>query len=417
MKNFFYNCIIILLLIQETQGSSVNSCELEQSEYLQIGCTNKCAKTYIQAIQKTAQELKYNIKFVEFNQDNINYNRLLSQVDGIISPGGHDIEPKYYTQLLNKNDKNKVELEFKKYGKTNYKGKKRDKFEYELFKEYIKNDKYKNLPLVGICYGMQMLAAVEEIPLYVDIQTDIGITARRKINDTIFLKNDSRLTRYIKDNKITGYKNHHQAINLQFFKDFQKKGLFTNVTISGISNDGKIAEILELKNRPAIGLQFHPERSSLETRDAVFKYFLINACNRKKLNNITESKLKTSISNVKEDDTKSKEITETKEKSKPSILELLEENKKSKETLKIQKNSTQNKNSEDKYYIQVASYKEKPSQRLIKVIENNHFNYIIRKSSDGIQRLLIGPFDNKNIAKESLGVVKSKIINQAYITK
>lgn len=381
MKKFFYYFVAMFFITDNIQASSVNSCKLSKNEYILIGCTKKCAKTYKQAILKTAKELNYNVRFKNFNYYNTNYNAILSQVDGIISPGGHDIEPKYYTKLLTKEDKKKVKIEFKKYGKTNHKGKIRDKFEYGLFKEYIANDKYKNLPVLGICYGMQMLSAVEEIPLYVDIPTDIGIPARRKINDTVFFREKSNLNKYFKNNKITGYKNHHQAINLKYFDSLRKKGYFKNVAITGISNQGKIAEVLELKNRPAIGLQFHPERSSQITKRAIFSYFLINACNSKVNSKITHDKLQ-------------------------SNQEVYASNH---SVLKTDNNTL--------YYIQVGSFKAKPNQRLIKIIKENKFQYIINNSSSGMKKLLIGSFNTKRSVKDALIIVKNMINKQAFILK
>ena len=49
---------------------------------------------------------------------------------------------------------------------------------------------------------------------------------------------------------------HRYEMNIKFEKLFLKKGLI----ISGKSPDGKLPEIIELKNHPwFIGVQFHPE--------------------------------------------------------------------------------------------------------------------------------------------------------------
>lgn len=459
MKKVFYYLVAIFFTINNMQASSINSCKLPKNEYLLIGCTKKCVKTYKQAILKTAKELKYNIKFKDFNHSDTNYNTILSQVDGIISPGGHDIEPKYYTKLLNKEEKKKVEIAFKKYGKTNYKGKVRDKFEYGLFKEYIANDEHEDLPVVGICYGMQMLSAVKEIPLYVDISTDIGIPARRKINDTISFREKSNLNKYLKNGKVTGYKNHHQAINLKSFDALRKKGKFKNVSITGVSNQGKIAEILELKNRPAIGVQFHPERSSQTTRKAIFSYFLVNACNRKINSKITKSYEKvynnsTTIDEYPLEDIKyALTINTTPSNAKVFITNIIPKYKNGIRlkggtyNIKIKKNGyitkifqinlndnkiydialnrlkskkikdtlTSTIANETNYYIQVGSFKGKPSQRFIKIIKNNNFPYIISDGSNGMKRLLIGSFKSKKSAKDALVIVRDLITKEAFI--
>jgi len=241
-----------------------------------------CTNIYAKAIKESAERLKYNVKLITLNQKDRDYSSVLTQVDAIISPGGHDIEPKYYTQLLSQEDAKRVEVSFKKYGTTDTKGKYRDAFEFGLFKEYLENDKYKNLPVLGICYGMQMLAAVNKIPLYVDILTDINLSSRRKIYDTIVVKEESNLAQYIGNSEIKGYKNHHQAIHLKYFNDLQKKGFFSNVLITGVSNKGKIVEVIEFQNRPSMGVQFHPEKSSEKIRRSVFSSFLVNACKNKR---------------------------------------------------------------------------------------------------------------------------------------
>lgn len=90
----------------------------------------------------------------------------------------------------------------------------------------------------------------------------------------------------------------------------------------------------------------------------------------------------------------------------------------SKETSKnIQKISTTKIHSKDKYYIQIGSFKEEPNLIFTKLITDRGFNYIIRESSNGIKKLLIGPFNDKNSVKESLIVIKNKIMKEAYITK
>jgi DedD protein len=74
-------------------------------------------------------------------------------------------------------------------------------------------------------------------------------------------------------------------------------------------------------------------------------------------------------------------------------------------------------NSGTQYYIQVGSFSEKPSTRFTKVITANGFKYIIRNSSSGNKKLLIGPFNGRSSANSSLSKIKDKINKQAYIVK
>ena len=75
------------------------------------------------------------------------------------------------------------------------------------------------------------------------------------------------------------------------------------------------------------------------------------------------------------------------------------------------------KHTKDSYYIQVGSFVEKPSSRFTKVISANGFQYIIRNSSSGNKKLLIGPFNSRSSANKSLGKIRDKTNKQAYIVK
>ncbi len=256
-------------------------CTLPTNKILRIGCTHRCGKPYIAALNRAAEELHYRIRIFTLRKGKRNYDSVLSSVDAILSPGGHDIDPKYYTQFLSQKEKNKTYKLFNRYGKSNKKGKIRDQFEFGLFQRYFSDSRYKNIPVLGVCYGMQMLASVHHIPLYVDLPANIGIPARRKIYDQTQLDSNSHLLPYMGSHTFSGYKNHHQAINLEFYK--KHKSLYPDAMITGISNHGKIAEVLEFADRPAVGVQFHPERSNAHVKKALYKKFLTDACNSVRL--------------------------------------------------------------------------------------------------------------------------------------
>jgi len=73
---------------------------------------------------------------------------------------------------------------------------------------------------------------------------------------------------------IRAYENHHQAIDMEYFSVHRTR--FLGVRITGTSHGGKIEE--EFDNRPAVGVQFHPERSDREVLEAVYGWFLTSAC-------------------------------------------------------------------------------------------------------------------------------------------
>jgi DedD protein len=79
-----------------------------------------------------------------------------------------------------------------------------------------------------------------------------------------------------------------------------------------------------------------------------------------------------------------------------------------------------------KYYIQVAAltkYK-RPNKKFLNLIKKEGFNYILYSTvivKDNkkipITKILIGPFENKKIAREKLKEVKEKITQNAFIFK
>jgi len=69
-------------------------------------------------------------------------------------------------------------------------------------------------------------------------------------------------------------------------------------------------------------------------------------------------------------------------------------------------------------YIKAGSFFSKINNNYLASISNNGFPYVIQKVYQGskvIRRVFIGPFESRAKAQESLGLVRAKINNQAYI--
>jgi CTP synthase len=152
--------------------------------------------------------------------------------------------------------------------------------------KYARNNK---IPFLGICYGMQMAIiefARNELKLKKATSSefdkkglpiiglinewskdgktikgtdkDLGGTMRLGSYDAK-LKNDSMIRKIYGKNLIKERHRHRYEVNIAFKEKFEKKGMF----FSGLSPDGKLPEIIELKNHPwFIGVQFHPEFKS-----------------------------------------------------------------------------------------------------------------------------------------------------------
>ena len=149
-----------------------------------------------------------------------------------------------------------------------------------------------NIPYFGICLGMQ-IAVIEfarnilgfknanstefnpktKFPViglvtewkdksgnteYRDDSSDLGGTMRLG-GQTCILRKSSLSHRLYKDNKIIERHRHRYEFNPEYRKILNSNGML----ISGTSADGKLVEMIEIKNHPwFIGCQFHPEFTS-----------------------------------------------------------------------------------------------------------------------------------------------------------
>ena len=149
-----------------------------------------------------------------------------------------------------------------------------------------------NIPYFGICLGMQ-IAVIEfarnilgfknanstefnpktKFPViglvtewkdksgnteYRDDSSDLGGTMRLG-GQTCILRKSSLSHKLYKDNKIIERHRHRYEFNPEYKKILNSNGML----ISGTSTDGKLVEMIEIKNHPwFIGCQFHPEFTS-----------------------------------------------------------------------------------------------------------------------------------------------------------
>jgi len=82
------------------------------------------------------------------------------------------------------------------------------------------------------------------------------------------------------------------------------------------------------------------------------------------------------------------------------------------------KNTTTPSASDIQYYIQVGSYRQTPSKRFLSVIKNNGFSYkITAPAANGIKKLLIGPYRDRNSVNTALIRVRDLINKNAFVVK
>lgn len=226
---------------------------------------NKVRCSYVDAVYKAGgipiiippfENLKLSSKYIDL-------------IDALILSGGSDITPEIYgeSKLPEVKDNNVF----------------RDKWEIELFNKAYE----KNIPILGICRGMQLINVALGGNLYQDIDLQLNcdsphlpIELQRKKNleyekhQVNILKN-SQLDKIVCSEKIHVNSHHHQAI----------KNLAEDLTISAKSECG-ITEAVEVKNKNfLIGVQWHPEDliDSLTCFNNLFSA-LINAAATKKSN-------------------------------------------------------------------------------------------------------------------------------------
>ena len=155
--------------------------------------------------------------------------------------------------------------------------------------EAIQYSRLNKIPFLGICYGMQM-AIIEFARNQLNIKNatssefdkkglpivglinewskdgkmikgtdkDLGGTMRLGSYDAK-LRDNSLIRKIYKSKIIKERHRHRYEVNIAFKDKFEKKGMI----FSGLSPDGTLPEIIELKNHPwFIGVQFHPEFKS-----------------------------------------------------------------------------------------------------------------------------------------------------------
>jgi len=194
-----------------------------------------------------ANESKVELECIEAEKvEEVGAQELLGQVDGILVPGG--------------------------FGDRGSEGK----------IEAIRYARERQIPFFGICLGMQM-AAVEFArnvcglaganstefdpnsphPVIHLMETQKGIDAKggtmRLGAYPCVLQEDSLALKLYGRKRISERHRHRYEFNNDYVKPFTEKGM----VLSGLSPDGSLVEIMELKDHPwFLGCQFHPEFKS-----------------------------------------------------------------------------------------------------------------------------------------------------------
>lgn len=241
-----------------------------------IGCTTKCDFFFRKGIRKAAKHHGVDVKIIDLS---LNNKVPWEEIDGVILPGGADINPEYYFPAIEP-DLREYTKSLDRYVNYTEEGKKRDPFEFSVLKEYFMNENLKDFPILGVCRGMQMLGVSQGIPLYVDIKKEFGIRNRRYLYDRIHVQDGNSLMNQMFGNSFLGFERHHQGLRVSYFMEHKER--WPNLSITSYSNNGIIAESLEFSNRPVFGVQFHPENDFGYERKSIFGWLISKALERKR---------------------------------------------------------------------------------------------------------------------------------------
>lgn len=181
-------------------------------------------------------------------------NSYINIIDGLILTGGSDINPLKYGEEPKR--------------KLGHVSNERDSFEFYLLEQAIKN----NIPILGICRGIQIINVFSGGSLYQDILY-IKDSYIKHVQDSepnipshsIYIYKDTNLYKILGNSALVN-SYHHLAI----------KDLAPNFKVSAVSKDGVIEGIENTTNPFIMGIQWHPEllTKNYDNMLNLFKYFI-----------------------------------------------------------------------------------------------------------------------------------------------
>lgn len=136
-----------------------------------------------------------------------------------------------------------------------------EKLDEKVLKYAFDND----IPALGICAGMQLIASMDKFGNVLDNCIAIGNNHHQSKDEYVheITINNGILLDILGSNKIMVNSRHNDTVNLN-----------NNFTVDAYSNDN-IIEAVHISNKTFIlGLQWHPEDLSDEYSEKIFKYFI-----------------------------------------------------------------------------------------------------------------------------------------------
>ena len=175
--------------------------------------------------------------------------------DGLLLPGGGDMDPKFYGQAR-----------IPACGEPNLL---RDAAEPLLLRAFLAADK----PVLGICRGIQVMNAVLGGDLYQDIKPFEHLPHNdhwAKVH-TVTVRRGTLLSRILGQDTVLVNSQHHQAVDR----------VAPGFTLAALSEDGIVEAIEKPDARFSLGVQWHPEwlSDADPAMQGLFDAF-VNACSK-----------------------------------------------------------------------------------------------------------------------------------------
>jgi putative glutamine amidotransferase len=175
--------------------------------------------------------------------------------DGLLLPGGGDMDPKFYGQAR-----------IPACGEPNLL---RDAAEPLLLRAFLAADK----PVLGICRGIQVMNAVLGGDLYQDIKPFEHLPHNdhwAKVH-TVTVRRGTLLSRILGQDTVLVNSQHHQAVDR----------VAPGFTLAALSEDGIVEAIEKPDARFCLGVQWHPEwlSDADPAMQGLFDAF-VNACSK-----------------------------------------------------------------------------------------------------------------------------------------
>lgn len=183
---------------------------------------------------------------------------VLQAVDGIVIVGGEDVPPKFYGEAPHPTHE---EIPAERFA-----------FDWALARALLEPaSPFAAMPVLGICYGCQLLAVASGGALTQDIPSQVPnpLPHNGRYPDLpihpLTLSSDSRLRRIVGADSMAINSAHHQA----------PKRLGPGLAVCGISPDGVIEAFEAVGPRFLLGLEWHPElHRDRDDHQRIFRAFV-----------------------------------------------------------------------------------------------------------------------------------------------